>query len=66
MSPAKTVDEMAIATEATIGYFLAEFSFVAGRLLKITLHALLEVDAPPYSAHYHTVAVEKFLGPTKT
>src|SRR6202035_623671 len=48
MSPAKTVDEMAIATEATIGHFLAEFSFVAGRLLKVTLHALLEVDAPAW------------------
>src|SRR5882757_8660257 len=52
MSPAKTVDEMAIAT-ATIGYFLAEFSFVTDRLLKITLHALLEADAPAWG-HPHS------------
>ena len=46
MSPAKTVDAMAIATEATNGHFLAEFSFAAGRLLKITSMRFLRPARP--------------------
>jgi hypothetical protein len=46
MSHAKTVDAMAITTESTNRPFLTEFSFVVGRLLKITSVRFLRPTRP--------------------